>query len=145
LLKTVQAINSGQYRAISQELISIEGSELKPAPKIFKEDCLIRWDKTSGEINNLIRGLSPYPGAVATIKTTGGDAVSLKIFKAEKEIFAQPTELPGKILTDHRSFMKVCCKDGYLKIAELQQEGKRRMSIEEFLRGFRLESDLMQW
>ncbi len=111
-----------------------EFSVLKNAPKIFKETCYINWDKTTEEIYNLIRGLSPYPTAWTELKIPNGDFLSLKIFETKEELSTH--QIPrGTILTDNKSFLKITTTDGFLHILSLQASGKKRMDIEEFLRG----------
>jgi methionyl-tRNA formyltransferase len=106
-------------------------SLLKSAPKITTAICRIDWLQSIDNIHNLIRGLSPYPGAFTEL----GDK-SLKIFRSEKEP-AVPTSRPGRWESDQRTFLKFAAKDGYIHLKELQLEGKKRMGVEDFLRGFR--------
>lgn len=130
LVKTVRAIASGMVTATSQETLST-GVELKHAPKIFKEDCLIDWHQSIDHVHNLIRGLSPYPTAFTTL-----DGKILKIFKASKEK-RHPTYAPGTCLTDGKSILKFACQDGYIHALVLQFEGKKMMDVATFLRGYR--------
>lgn len=126
VLKTVRAIESEEYPQIPQEEIE----ELKNAPKIFKEDCKINWDQTSEEVRNFIRGLSPYPAAWTTFNNK-----TLKVYDTKIANIINTNEV-GSFDTDGKSFLKVKTKDGALEILELQIEGKRRMSTEDFLRGY---------
>jgi methionyl-tRNA formyltransferase len=128
LVKTVKAIEEGNYQETPQNL---EDTSLKQAPKIFKEDCNIDWNQSTQKINDLIRGLSPYPTAYTTLH----DKV-LKIFKATPEI-AEVSEIPGSIISDEKTFIKFACTDGYIRIEDLQIQGKKRMKTEDFLRGYR--------
>ena len=105
-------------------------SQLKHAPKIFAETCRIHWHKSIDEIHNLIRGLSPYPAAFAEL----GDK-TLKVFKSEKEP-AVPTSRPGRWETDSKTYLKFACQNGYMHLKDVQLEGKKRMSVEDFLRGY---------
>jgi methionyl-tRNA formyltransferase len=105
---------------------------LKKAPKIFTETCQINWNKSCAEIHNLIRGLSPFPAAFTRL-----DGNLLKIFRSEKENTAPSLE-PGFYQTDRKSYLKFACADGYINLLEIQLEGKRRMKIEDFLRGYRM-------
>ncbi|WP_313513004.1 methionyl-tRNA formyltransferase [Sphingobacterium sp.] len=132
LIKTVNAIKTGNINPIPQDDLG-ENSELKHAPKIFKEDCLIDWNKSTEEVYNLIRGLSPYPAAFTHL-----DGKVLKIYSAEKEITAQH-DLPGSYQSDGKTSLKFATGDGYLKLTEVQIEGKKRMLVSDFLRGFRLD------
>jgi methionyl-tRNA formyltransferase len=127
VLKTIQAIDKGNYPQIPQDHIT----EIKHAPKIFKEDCKIDWNKTSLEIHNLIRGLSPYPAAWTMI-----DGKILKIL--ESRIADCPSLLKqGELLaTKNRIFAGTA--HGCVEIIQLQLEGKKRMNADEFLRGHQI-------
>ncbi|MFP4619952.1 MAG: methionyl-tRNA formyltransferase [Bacteroidales bacterium] len=134
VMETVDAICKGDYQAIPQNEL-IEGRKsLKKAPRIFKEDCRINWNKSSQEIYNLIRGLSPYPAAHTLL--TNDREVPLKIFKAspEKKANAHPS---GTLLSDHKSRLQVTTSDGFINLEEIQQSGKKRMNVKEFLKGFK--------
>jgi methionyl-tRNA formyltransferase len=112
--------------------LTIEGQQtLKHAPKIFTDTCKIDWTKAVEEIHNLIRGLSPFPGAFTEL----GDKM-IKIFRSEKELLV-PTSRPGRWESDKNTYLKFACKDGYIHLKDVQLEGKKRMVIEEFLRGYR--------
>lgn len=105
----------------------------KHAPKIFTETCQIDFTKTTEQVFNLVRGLSPYPTAFTFLK-----GKKLKIFKAEKNITV-PKHNPGTFDSDGKTFMQFACADGYIKISDLQLEGKKRMLVEDFLRGYRFD------
>lgn len=136
VLKTVRAIENGDYPQVDQE----NSGELKPAPKIFKETCQINWDQPSGTIFNFVRGLSPYPAAWTYL----GDKVS-KIYKTGRLESAPDEGLDAfeypdhgvRILTDHKKQLLFKTGDGWLAVLELQLEGKKRMTVEDFLRGHR--------
>jgi len=128
LVKTVTAISSGDFSEQPQP----ESDELKRAPKIFKDDCLIDWNQPAQTIFNMIRGLSPYPTAFTKLNDK-----TLKVFKAELEE-KEPGIASGGFLTDGKTFLKFATKDGFIKLIDVQYEGKKRMSVEEFLRGVRL-------
>jgi len=130
LVKTIRAIEAGKYKEIPQN--AHQENELKKAPKIFRDDCQINWDRPVKEVYNLIRGLSPYPAAFCQLQ----DKV-LKIYRAtaeEKPISGKQ----GDILTDNKTYLKFSCRDGLISVLELQLEGKKRMKVDEFLRGVRL-------
>lgn len=130
VLETVERIALGDITPIEQEEL-VEG-ELKPAPKIFKEDCHIDFTNDGRTIINQIRGLSPYPAAWVNFS----DTLTAKIFDAE--FIAQDVDKePGSIISDERKYICVACADGLVEIKELQLSGKKRMSAEELLRGFR--------
>lgn len=132
--KTVDALAEGNYTAIPQDELAA-ATEIKHAPKIFKEDCKIDWTKDVETVRNLVRGLSPYPTAWTNlVHTKTSQEISTKIF------FALHTDgktgQPGTIKTDGKTFLKVACRDGWLQITDLQIAGKKRMKADEFLRGF---------
>jgi methionyl-tRNA formyltransferase len=106
------------------------------APKLFKETCKIDWNTPGNKINNLVRGLSPYPTAHTFIKNAD-TTLLVKLFVVEFEMLAH-TYASGLIKTDNKTFLNVYCKDGILQIKDLQLEGKRRMSVVEFLKGFQI-------
>jgi methionyl-tRNA formyltransferase len=136
LLKTVKKIEESFLTGSELHFLEQNDEEATHAPKIFRDDCRINWNKSVDEIYNHIRGLSPYPGAFTELKQ---DAMNLtvKIFGSEKEK-GQGGETNGSLITDGKTFLKVKCADGYLKIADLQLQGKKRMDIADFLRGFTL-------
>ena len=134
VLDTVEKIAEGNITPIEQADMC-EG-ELKPAPKIFKEDCHIDFSRSGEEIVNLVRGLSPYPAAWANLS----ESLSAKIFDVAFEPQKVDAEC-GTILSDSKSFIRVVCADGVIEIKELQLSGKKRMTTEELLRGFRNPTD----
>lgn len=135
VLKTVDAILEGNVKTTPQEeLAKIE--ELRPAPKIFKETCRIDWNKGVKSVYDFIRGLSPYPAAWTELCQEGMAPVMLKIFETRKEFVAH-TLAPGTIVTDHKTYFKIASTDGYVDIQSLQLAGKKRMSVADFLRGYR--------
>lgn len=128
LVKTVKAIEANDYKEQPQ----IFSSELKHAPKIFKEFCKVDWNNSAKTIYNLIRGLSPYPTAFAELNEK-----TVKIFKATFEE-TTPSVSPGMFITDGKSYLKFAAQDGYISLLDVQYEGKKRMMVDEFLRGMRL-------
>ena len=133
VVETLQKIAEGTTTPIPQTTVS----ELKPAPKIFKENSRIDWQLPVTEIHNLIRGLSPYPAAWTEMKKKNGERLSVKIFQADVQTTTPPAEACGAVLSDGRHYLKIACRDGYLSVDELQVAGKRRMKVEEFLMGFK--------
>lgn len=132
VLKTVKAIEKNDYPQTDQE----EFEELKPAPKIFKENCEIDWSKNTKSIFDFIRGLSPYPGAWTKFENTKtGEIGSLKIFDS-RVLNAEEKHKPGKILTDNKTYLHIATGDGLLAILNLQIPGKKRLAIDELLRGY---------
>ena len=113
----------------------IQGSEeLKPAPKLTKELCHIDWARPTDEVYNLIRGLSPYPAAFATLQRLE-ETTTLKVFRTEKRPDLHAA--PGTVLSDGKSYFAVATADGALEITDLQLSGKKRMAAADFLKGFR--------
>jgi len=145
VLKTVQAIEENSVNARPQSTVDSQPLTIHHAPKIFKETCLIDWNKPAIEIHNLIRGLSPYPAAFTYL-----DGKVLKIFAANVGDLKKrlPSFYPLSInelsicelLTDKKTFLSFKCSDGYLDILELQLEGKKRMKVDEFLRGYKFQN-----
>ncbi len=133
-LKTVRAIETGNYTPEEQSSLVKSSEKLKPAPKIFKDDCKINWKKKAEDAYDFIRGLSPYPTAWTEIKKEN-ETLSLKVFRCTKEIVQEQTET-GSIHTDGKTFAKVAVKDGFINLIELQLAGRKKMNVEEFLRGF---------
>lgn len=131
LVKTIEGLIDGSLKEKPQLSTRDNQSELKHAPKIFTETCKIDWDKPVDQIYNLIRGLSPFPGAF-----TYYDKKILKIFKSHKE-YISPKEPPGNPQTDKKNFLKFAATDGYVYLDEIQMEGKKKMLIGDFLRGYR--------
>ncbi len=130
LVKTVEGLADGTIVEQPQSAIGHPSSAIRHAPKIFTETCEINWVKTVDEIYNLIRGLAPYPTAFTQL-----DGKKLKIFKSEKEIAS--TQENGKHFTDGKNYLKFSTSNGFIHIKELQLEGKKRMLVEDFLRGYR--------
>lgn len=135
VLKTVDAILEGSVKTIPQEELAQVG-ELRPAPKIFKETCCIDWTIGVKRIYDFVRGLSPYPAAWTELYQEGADPIMLKIFETEK-LFCEHSLAPGTIVTDCKTYFKIASSDGYVNVLSLQLAGKKRMEINDFLRGYR--------
>jgi methionyl-tRNA formyltransferase len=131
LVRTVQGLADGSLQEVPQLSVVASEADIKHAPKIFTETCRIDWNQPAERIHNLIRGLSPYPAAFTQLH-----GKVLKIYKSEKE-WNQPSHAPGEFESNGKTFLKFACTDGYIQVKELQLEGKKRMSVEDFLRGFR--------
>ncbi len=134
LVKTVEGLANNSIKEVPQQ-ITKAGETQKHAPKIFTETCKIDWTKPAGEIYNLIRGLSPHPAAFTFLQQK-----LLKIYKAKKELVLHQ-ELPGSYHTDGKTFLRFACADGYVYVLDMQLEGKKRMEIGDFLRGFRMSDE----
>ncbi|MDR0510779.1 MAG: methionyl-tRNA formyltransferase [Rikenellaceae bacterium] len=162
--ETVELLASGGAAAIPQ----LETDDLRPAPKIFRDDCRIDWGWSGGRIVNLVRGLSPYPAAWSVLAGPDGQEITVKIFEA---LFTPGTELPagstvrawklpagltvkvgewsagsivgarelaaGSIVSDGKSYIRVVCADGWVTLKRLQLAGKKILTAEELLRGFK--------
>jgi methionyl-tRNA formyltransferase len=140
VLKTVRAIEQNNYPQIDQAELIANGEQEKHAPKIFKEDCKIDWNKSANDIHNFIRGLSPYPTAFSSFHAPDNKIYSVKIFKTEKEICTHTLKV-NTVVTDSKSYLKVAVKDGYISLLDLQLAGKKRMAITEILRGFQINNE----
>ena len=134
VIKTVDLIINKQIQPVDQESFIIDESDLKPAPKITNETCMIDWNRTACEIYNFIRGLSPYPGAWTVLNSNKGEPFQCKIFKSEKIIHSHSLT-PGTIDYSDKKFLKIAASDGFIIVKGIQQAGKKRMPAEEFLRG----------
>ncbi|RHJ52225.1 methionyl-tRNA formyltransferase [Bacteroides sp. AM10-21B] len=134
--ETVDAILADTVKPIPQEEMAVVG-ELRPAPKIFKETCRIDWSQPVKQIYDFIRGLSPYPAAWTELVQPDGAITVLKIFETEK-IHQEHRLQPGTILTDNKTYLHVAVPQGFIGILVLQLPGKKRLKIDELLRGFRL-------
>ena len=136
LLETLQLLENGKTQGIDQKTLFQNESELKPAPKIFKDTCKINWNNSTEDINNHIRGFSPYPGAWTQIKKN--DTISvLKIFVAHCII--ENHTLPTGVIVNKNNSIAITTQDGFIQPIEIQIEGKRRMNIHDFLNGFSFE------
>lgn len=126
VVKTAEAISNGDYPQYPQNTIE----PLRVAPKIFKEDCKIDWSQSSEKVQNFIRGLSPYPAAWTHL-----EGKTLKIFKSQLSETESQRDI-GVFESDNKTYLRIKTGDKSLDILELQLEGKRRMDVQEFLRGF---------
>jgi methionyl-tRNA formyltransferase len=132
VLKTVNQIESGTLKRKPQEE---QKTSIKKAPKLFKSDGRIDWTKSCLTVSNIIRGLSPYPAAFTEIIKKDEKSLILKITEAQPELITM--EFPAStIISDGKSFLKIACSDGFLHIKELQLEGKKKLTVDAFLRGF---------
>jgi methionyl-tRNA formyltransferase len=139
VLKTLNAIEQGNAKTKSQEPIVQETAQINPAPKIQKVDAKINWNDDVLNIYNLIRGLCPSPAANTELLSPGNDHHLLKVFAANYESLNLDCK-PGSIITDGISYLKVCGRDGTVNLKEVQLAGKKRMKINDFLRGFSLDN-----
>ena len=130
LVKTLEGLIEGKIKSVPQNEVTDE-CQIKHAPKIFTKDCEINWDAPLQKIHNHVRGLAPFPGAITKV-----DGKIVKLYSTLME-HEHAKEAPGTFVTDGKSFAKFACKDGYLLLNDIQWEGKKRMPIADFLRGYR--------
>ena len=140
VVETIKKIENNDIQTVTQEELA-SNVTLKDAPKIFKDFCVIQWNRDCQAIYNHIRGLSPYPAAHTQLSSDQGDVLELKVYASAIEN-RQPSESIGTVLTDNKSFLKIAANDGYIHLTTIQQAGKKAMKTDDFLRGFRFEG---QW
>jgi methionyl-tRNA formyltransferase len=126
VVKTVEGMVAGTLGEKPQP----SGSTLKHAPKIFTDTCRIDWNRSVTDIYNLIRGLSPFPTAFTHL-----DGKLLKVYHSEKEL-TTPALAPGQFDTDKKTYLRFAAADGYIRVTEIQLEGKKKMEVKDFLRGW---------
>lgn len=135
IIKTIEDIIQGRTEPILQSSVEAQMGDIHTAPKLNKENCRINWNLPSFRVHNLVRGLSPYPAAHTVISGKGRE-IPVKIFRTSYS--DQPHVLnQGTIISDGKQELKVACSKGFISILELQVAGKKRMTIKEFLTGFR--------
>jgi len=126
VVKTVRALETGDYQLAAQKT----PTEAKHAPKIFREHCEIDWNRPTEQVRNFIRGLSPYPAAWTTL-----DGLTFKVYGAEKSPRNHQSS-PGTFHSDGKTYLDVGTANGSLNLTEVQLQGKKRMTVGEFLRGY---------
>lgn len=135
LVETVKELVAGTLQEIDQSgIVQDRSLSLKHAPKLHTENCQVNWNDTAENIHNLIRGLSPFPGALGIL-----DGKVVKIYRSQKET-VRHAFTPGQPFSDGKTYLKFACADGYIAVLDLQLEGKKRMPVEDFLRGYRISS-----
>ncbi|MFH1321759.1 MAG: methionyl-tRNA formyltransferase [Bacteroidota bacterium] len=139
VLKTVKAIENNTFQKTDQFTLYSDQDKFKPAPKIYKEFCKIDWNKNIKDIYNHIRGLSPYPGAWTEIVSPEGKRFLLKIFKSTNEEAVHKNDI-GNIVTDGKKIIKISAQNGFIILLNLQLSGKKRLEVNEFLRGTKIDS-----
>ncbi len=138
--ETVDRIAAGDIAPVEQQ--HIDETTLRPAPKIFKDDCRIDWHRPGAEIVDHVRGLSPYPAAWSGLcREEGSEYLTAKIFgtRFEAADHGQPC---GTVESDGRTFVRIACADGWITPSELQIAGKKRLPVKELLLGWR---DVLQY
>jgi len=139
LCKTIEAIKNASITSQKQSNLITNQTNLHTAPKIFKQDCQINWNKSQEETFNFIRGLSPYPGAYTHINVND-KKLQLKIFEVEKTSI--PSKKTAHIETDNKTYFNINCSDFQVKIKILQLEGRKKMDVKSFLLGVK---DINTW
>jgi methionyl-tRNA formyltransferase len=127
LVKTLHELIAGTIQSKPQE----ETLAILHAPKIFTKDCQIDWQQPVAQIHNLIRGLAPFPGALTKV-----DGKIVKLF-ITSIVYENPKEPVGSFVTDGKTYARFACSDGYIQLKDIQWEGKKRMPIAVFLRGYK--------
>lgn len=126
VLKSVQAVEKGNYA--TQPQLDTEATH---APKIFHETCNIDFNQTTEGVHNFVRGLSPYPTAWTVL-----DNLKLKVFKTQKEI-TPPQHTVGEWVSDNKNYIKIATQNGYIHLLDIQLEGRKRMTVKDFLNGYK--------
>lgn len=135
VVRTIQGLADGTLSPCPQPAIA----DLRPAPKIFKPDCAINWQLPGAKIVDFVRGLSPYPAATMQMIDHKGTMQQIKVYQVSFE--PAPASRIGELITDRKTYQKVGVQDGYIHILSLQLSGKKRINIDEFLRGY----DVTHW
>ena len=127
VVRTLDALDAGTLTPTPQQ------GTASTAPKIFKDDTRIDFRQPGKRVVDFVRGLAPYPAATLTLRSPDGDEVPFKIF----DVAYSPCEktTPGTLQSDGKTFIKIAVTDGFVSILSLQMSGKRKNSVEEFLRG----------
>ncbi len=135
--ETVDQVIENKTQAVPQEELIAVGEELKPAPKIFKETCELKFDMNVTDAHNFIRGLSPYPAAWAEVQFPQlSDKINIKIFETRPEK-QNHSFTPGKLIIEGKKSAKIALQNGFLHLNEIQAPGKKRMKIGDFLNGIK--------
>ena len=127
LVTTLNGLIAGTIESKPQEDALLSAH----APKIFTKDCEINWQQPVVKVHNLIRGLAPFPGAITKV-----DGKIVKLFSTSI-LYENPKEPIGSFVTDGKTYARFACIDGYIQLNDIQWEGKKRMPIADFLRGYK--------
>jgi methionyl-tRNA formyltransferase len=136
VVETIKKIENGDVQALPQDEL-LENQTLKPAPKISKEFCNVDWSRDCQTVYNHIRGLSPYPAAHTQLQSESGEIIDMKLYATEIESCI-PNVAPGTVVTDNKKYLKIALSDGFIHLKQVQQAGKKAMSVTDFLRGTQL-------
>ena len=143
VVRTVEAIVNGEVAAVAQTAMYACESELRPAPKIFRDTCRIDWTKSVSQVYDFVRGMSPYPAAWCELVAPDGKEIALKVYEVAKELCAHGKET-GTLVTDGKTYIKVAVDGGYISLVEVQLAGKKRMPVADLLRGFSIDGMYMK-
>ena len=138
--QTVDDIIAGNIHPIDQDTLTAD-TEIRHAPKIFKDTCRLAFDLPVKRAFDFVRGMSPYPAAWTELVEENGKRTMLKIYATTREE-TSVAEVPGSVLTDGKTYFKIAFPDGYLSLTELQLAGKKRITVSDFLRGYHPEGTL---
>ena len=139
VLKTAEAIHGKNLHILDQNELS-QGKELKPAPKLNRENTRIDIRNRPEEFCNFILGLTPFPGAHTQLNNFNGISFTLKIYSVTPTLCNHPHPA-GKVMTDNKSFLNIYLPGGYVSVNELQLSGKNKVKIKDFLNGLKIEGD----
>ena len=134
ILKTINQIECGSVATS----IQTDEKELKTAHKLHKNNCKIDWSKSGVDIQNLVRGLNPYPGAWALLKN-GSDKLNIKIYKVKYENNPHSNNI-GTVITNKTSIV-ICIENGYIHLTNFKFPGKKQMDVKAFLNGFKFDTN----
>ena len=135
VLETLSKIAQGNVNTIPQEQLIVPGVVFNKAPKIFRDDCRIDWNKPVHKVKNFIRGLNPIPGAFFELDQQQGEILTIKIFDVESKVLKH-SMAAGKLFSDNKNYIRITTPDGYIEVKSLQTSGKKRMQTDDFLRGY---------
>ena len=133
IAKTLCSILAGTAKAISQAEL-LKTGEAKHAPKLFKPDCKLDWNRPAQEVHNLIRGLSPFPTAYSSLEKVDNSVLDVKIYASA--LTNETANETGTVESDNKTFFKVSCADYKISLLEVQLPGKKRLKTKDFLAGF---------
>lgn len=134
VVETVRRIAAGEARAEPQD-----DAQASPAPKIFRDDARIDWDRPARLVHDHVRALSPYPGAWTEWVPDGGERETLKVLRTRVEAEGGAVGAPGAVV-EAEGRLVVACASGAVELLEVQRQGKRRMPAADFLNGAGLDS-----
>ena len=138
VIKTAHEILNHNVSSIDQNVLVGDQKVLHEAPRIFKDDCRINWNDDAKNIHNLIRGLSPYPGAFSELISPEEKRYYIKIYQSKK-VFTKHRQSPGTISTDGKTFLNIYVRGGLIGLIEIQLSSKRKVLIADFLKGFQID------